>query len=61
MPVIEGFYTELLFDFIIDLLTISEHDPRFLLIITDRLFKVILLKAICTLNAKIYTKIFVKV
>jgi hypothetical protein len=59
LPVPDRFYSELSIDFITDLPAKGEENPRFLIVITDRLLKSCTLKAITFIKAEIYAEIFV--
>jgi hypothetical protein len=59
LPVPDRFYSELSIDFITDLPAKGEENPRFLMVITDRLLKSCTLEAIMFMKAEDYAKIFV--
>jgi hypothetical protein len=60
LPVPDRFYSELSIDFITDLPAKREENPRFLMVITDRLLKSCTLKAITFMKAEDCAKIFVQ-
>jgi hypothetical protein len=60
LPVSDRFYSELSIDFITDLPAKGEGDPRFLMVITDKLLKSCTLKAITFIKAENCAEIFVQ-
>ncbi|KAI0994170.1 hypothetical protein K3495_g14012 [Podosphaera aphanis] len=52
LPIPERFHCELSIDFMTDLPTKKKGDPRFLMVITDRLLKSVTLEAMDTMNAE---------
>jgi hypothetical protein len=59
LPVSDRFYSELSIDFITDLPAKKEGNPRFLMVITNRLLKSCTLEAITFMKAKNCAEIFV--
>jgi hypothetical protein len=60
LPIPDRFHSELSIDFITDLLAKREEDPRFLMVITDRLLKSCTLEAITFIKAEDCAEIFVQ-
>jgi hypothetical protein len=60
LPVPDRFHSELSIDFITDLLAKGEEDPRFLMVITNRLLKNCTLEAITFIKAEDYAEVFVQ-
>jgi hypothetical protein len=60
LPVSNRFYSELSIDFITDLPAKGEKDPRFLMVITDRLLKNCTLEAITFMEAENCAEVFVQ-
>jgi hypothetical protein len=60
LPVPDRFHSELSIDFITDLPAKGEGDPRFLMVITDRLLKSCTLEAITFMKAENCAEIFVQ-
>jgi hypothetical protein len=60
LPVPDRFYSELSIDFITDLPAKRKENPRFLMVITDRLLKSCTLEAITFIKAENCAEIFVQ-
>jgi hypothetical protein len=60
LPVPDRFHSELSIDFITDLPAKREEDPRFLMVIINRLLKSCTLKAITFIKAEDCAKVFVQ-
>jgi hypothetical protein len=61
LPIPERFYCELSIDFITDLPARKKGDPRYLMVITDRLAKTVTLEDMITMDAPTCAKKFVRV
>jgi hypothetical protein len=60
LPVPNRFYSELSIDFITDLPAKGEENPRFLMVITNKLLKSCTLEAITSIKAEDYAEVFVQ-
>lgn len=59
LPIPERFHSELSIDFMTDLPAKSKGDPRFLMVITDRLLKSVTLEAMTSMKAEDCAEVFV--
>ena len=60
LPILNRFHSELSIDFITDLPAKNKGDPRFIMVITDRLLKSVTIEAMTTMGAEAYTECFVQ-
>ena len=59
LPIPNRFHSELSIDFMIDLPAKNKGDPRFIMVITDRLLKSVTIEAMTTMGAEAYAERFV--